>query len=141
MSLQRWMSVETGRVVTIVKKLLEKLTVTVTEMTIAQEALVATQEELEYVKGKVGKMSQEIIAAEEAARADQIWLMEDQQENEQLQLEIEQQLESSGGQMLAAQQENGLFKLDNDRRRRVVDDLQAKVDEISGDFVTQVKLK
>ncbi len=135
------MSVETGRVVTIVKKLLEKLTVTVTEMTIAQEALVATQEELEYVKGKVGKMSQEIIAAEEAARADQIWLMEDQQENEQLQLEIEQQLESSGGQMLAAQQENGLFKLDNDRRRRVVDDLQAKVDEISGDFVTQVKLK
>ena len=135
------MSVETGRVVTIVKKLLEKLTVTVTEMTIAQEALVATQEELEYVKGKVGKMSQEIIAAEEAARADQIWLMEDQQENEQLQLEIEQQLESSGGQMLAAQQENGLFKLDNDRRRRIVEDLQAKVDEISGDFVTQVKLK
>jgi hypothetical protein len=136
------MSVETGRVVTIVNKLLEKLTVTVWEMTIAQEALVATQEELEYVKGKVGKMSQEIIAAEEAARADQIWLMEDQQESEQLQLEIEQQLESNGGQMmLAVQQENGLFKLDNDRRRRIVEDLQAKVDEISGDFVTQVKLK
>jgi predicted nucleic acid-binding Zn-ribbon protein len=136
------MSVETGRVVTTVNKLLEKLTVTVWEMTIAQEALVATQEELEYVKGKVGKMSQEIIAAEEAARADQIWLMEDQQENEQLQLEIEQQLVSNGGQMmLAVQQENGLFKLDNDRRRRIVEDLQAKVDEISGDFVTQVKLK
>ena len=60
--------------------------------------------------------------------------MEAQQENEQLQLEIEQLLTSSNGQMLAAQQEN-------DRLRGIVEELQAKVDEISGDFVTEVTLK
>ncbi len=55
------------------------------------------QEELEYVKVKTSNMSQEIIVAEAAARADQIGLMEAQQENEQLQLEVERQLGTSNG--------------------------------------------
>ncbi len=105
------------------------------------DALVAGQEELEYVKGKTSNMSQEIIAAEAAVRADQIGLMEAQQENEQLQLEIEQQVASSSGQMLSVQQENDHLRLENDRLRGIVEELQAKVDEISGDFVTEVTLK
>ena len=67
--------------------------------------------------------------------------MEAQKENEQFKLEIDQQLSSSSGQMLVAQQENELLKVDNDRLRRIVEELQAKVDEISGDFVTEVTLK
>jgi hypothetical protein len=111
-ALEKWMNVEPDRVVSIAQRLLKKLTGAVAEeMAIAQEALVAAQEELEYVKGKTSNMSQEIIAAEAAARADQIGLMEAQQENEQLQLEIEQQLASSNGQMLAAQQENDHLRL------------------------------
>jgi hypothetical protein len=141
-ALEKWMNVEPDRVVSIAQRLLKKLTGAVAEeMAMAQDALVAAQEELEYVKGKASNMSQEIIAAEAAARADQIGLMEAQQENEQLQLEIEQQLASSNGQMLAAQQENDHLRLENDRLRGIVEELQAKVDEISGDLVTEVTRK
>ncbi len=56
-------------------------------------------------------------------RADQIGLMEAQQENEQLQLEIEQQIASSSGQMLLTQQENDHLRMENDRLRGIVEEL------------------
>jgi septal ring factor EnvC (AmiA/AmiB activator) len=123
-ALERWLNVEAERVVSIAQRLRKKFTGTVEEeMAIAQDALVAGQEDLEYVKGKASNMSQEIIAAEAAARADQIGLMETQQENEKLQLEIEQQLTSNSGQMLTTQQENDHLRLENDRLRGIVEEL------------------
>ena len=140
--LEKWLNVEADKVGTIAKKLLDKLTgAIVEELANTQEALMTTQEELEFVRGKASNMSQEIIAVEAAARADQIGLMEAQQENEQLQLEVERQLTFSNGQVLAAQQENDQLRMENDRLRRAVEELQAKVDEASGDGVAEVSLR
>ncbi len=126
----------------ITKKLLNQTTgAIVEELANVQETLIKAQEELEFVRDKASNMSQEIIAVEEAARVNQIGLMEAQQENEQFQLEVERQLAYSNGQVLAAQQESDQLRMENDRLRRAVEELQAKVGEASGDGMVEVSLR
>jgi hypothetical protein len=122
------MNVEPDRVVTKAQKLLRKLT-----SVVAEEMAISEGQDKHHVT------RDHCIRA--TARADQVGLLEVQQENDQLQLEIEQQLVSSSGQMLEAQQENDRLRMKNDCLRRIIEELQEKVDEISGDFVAEVTLK